>query len=342
MIRTQKNLVKVVNNKIDMKKNIALMAGGNSKEADVSLRSAIQVEENIDKSLYNVYKIVLKGLDWYYETQEKEYFINKDDFSLTIDNTKIIFDGVFIIIHGTPGENGLLQGYFEMMNIPFASCSSLVSAITFDKVVCNAVVRELGVVSVSKNVSFYKNNQMTVEEIVKKLNFPLFVKPSEGGSSIGMTKVKQKTELEEAIKTAFDVHDRVIIEEFIKGRELTCGVMQSRGEIIAFPITEIIPIKEFFDYEAKYDGSTSEITPANVEDKIRIEIQETATKIYQGLNCKGVCRIDFIYNNERDELFFLEVNTIPGQSAQSIVPNQVRSMGWSTKDLYSRMLEEIL
>ena len=342
MIRTQKNLVKVVNNKIDMKKNIALMAGGNSKEADVSLRSAIQVEENIDKSLYNVYKIVLKGLDWYYETQEKEYFINKDDFSLTIDNTKIIFDGVFIIIHGTPGENGLLQGYFEMMNIPFASCSSLVSAITFDKVVCNAVVRELGVVSVSKNVSFYKNNQMTVEEIVKKLNFPLFVKPSEGGSSIGMTKVKQKTELEEAIKTAFDVHDRVIIEEFIKGRELTCGVMQSRGEIIAFPITEIIPIKEFFDYEAKYDGSTSEITPANVEDKIRIEIQETAIKIYQGLNCKGVCRIDFIYNNERDELFFLEVNTIPGQSAQSIVPNQVRSMGWSTKDLYSRMLEEIL
>lgn len=342
MIRKRKNLVKVVNNKIYMKKNIALMAGGNSKEADVSLRSAIQVEENIDKSLYNVYKIVLKGLDWYYETQEKKYFINKDDFSLTIDNTKISFDGVFIIIHGTPGENGLLQGYFEMMNIPFASCSSLVSAITFDKVVCNAVVRELGVVNVSKNVSFYKNHQMTVEEIAKKLNFPLFVKPSEGGSSIGMTKVKQKTELEEAIKTAFDVHDRVIIEEFIKGRELTCGVMQSRGEIIAFPITEIIPIKEFFDYEAKYDGSTSEITPANVEDKIRIEIQETAKKIYQGLNCKGVCRIDFIYDNERDELFFLEVNTIPGQSAQSIVPNQVRSMGWSTKDLYSRMLEEIL
>lgn len=341
MIRIQKNLIKGVKNKIDMKKNIALVAGGNSQEAEVSLRSAIQVEENIDKSLYNVYKIVLKGIDWYYENQEKKYFINKDDFSLTIDSTKINFDGVFIIIHGTPGENGLLQGYFEMMNIPFASCSSLVSAITFDKVVCNAVVRELGIVSVSKNVSFYKNNQMNGDEIAKKLIFPLFVKPSEGGSSIGMTKVKKKEELEEAIKTALGVHDRVIIEEFIKGRELTCGVLESKGEVIAFPMTEIIPIKEFFDYEAKYDGSTSEITPANVEDKIRIEIQETAKKIYQGLHCKGVCRIDFIYDEEREELFFLEVNTIPGQSAQSIVPKQVRTMGWTTQELYSKMLEEI-
>jgi D-alanine-D-alanine ligase len=324
-----------------MKKNIALMAGGNSGEAGVSLRSAIQVEENIDKTLYNVYQIVLKGQEWFYEKNGVKHHINKDDFSLTLENKKINFDGVFIIIHGTPGENGLLQGYLEMMNIPFASCSSLVSAITFDKVVCNAVVRELDVVRVAKNVSFYKNNSMSADEICQKLTLPLFVKPSEGGSSIGMSKVKQKEELDLAIKTAFDIHQRIIIEEFIKGRELTCGVLESEGEIIAFPITEIIPKKEFFDYESKYDGSTDEITPANVNEEIRIEVQETAKKIYKGLNCKGVCRIDFIYDEDKQELFFLEVNTIPGQSAQSIVPKQVRSMGWTTKTLYSKMLEEI-
>jgi len=324
-----------------MKKNIALMAGGNSGEAGVSLRSAIQVEENIDKTLYNVYQIVLKGQEWFYEKNGVKHHINKDDFSLTLENKKINFDGVFIIIHGTPGENGLLQGYLEMMNIPFASCSSLVSAITFDKVVCNAVVRELDVVRVAKNVSFYKNNSMSADEICQKLTLPLFVKPSEGGSSIGMSKVKQKEELDLAIKTAFDIHQRIIIEEFIKGRELTCGVLESEGKIIAFPITEIIPKKEFFDYESKYDGSTDEITPANVNEEIRIEVQETAKKIYKGLNCKGVCRIDFIYDEDKQELFFLEVNTIPGQSAQSIVPKQVRSMGWTTKTLYSKMLEEI-
>lgn len=317
------------------------MAGGNSGEAEVSLRSAMQVEENIDKALYNVYQIVLKGQEWFYERDGIKYDINKNDFSLILDNSKINFDGVFIIIHGTPGENGLLQGYFEMMNIPFASCSSLVSAITFDKVVCNAVVRELGIVSVAKNVSFYKNNAMNADEICKRLILPLFVKPSEGGSSIGMSKVKQKKELDSAIQTAFDVHQRVIIEEFIKGRELTCGVLETQGEVIAFPITEIISKKEFFDYEAKYQGFSDEVTPAQISKELSNEVQETAKKIYKGLNCKGVCRIDFIYDEEKQELFFLEVNTIPGQSAQSIVPQQVRSMGWTTQMLYSKILEEI-
>lgn len=324
-----------------MKKNIALMAGGNSEEAVVSLRSAIQVEQNIDKSIYNVYKIILKERDWYYELEGKRYNINKDDFSLRLEDKKISFDGVFIIVHGTPGENGLLQAYFEMMNIPFASCSSLVSAITFDKVVCNAVVKELDVVRVARNISFYKNNQVSVDDILKKLSLPLFVKPSEGGSSIGMSKVKVKEDLKQAIETAFKVHERVIIEEFIKGRELTCGVLETRNEVIAFPITEVIPVNEFFDYQAKYDGSTAEITPAEIEDKVREEVQSTAKKIYKELNCKGVCRIDFIYDSEKEELFFLEVNTIPGQSSQSIVPKQVQTMGWTTKDLYLRMLEEI-
>ncbi|MBP1630322.1 MAG: D-alanine/D-alanine ligase [Bacteroidetes bacterium] len=324
-----------------MKKNIALMAGGNSEEAAVSLRSALQVEKNIDKSIYNVYKIILKGRDWYYEMEGVKTLVDKNDFSLTLGNNKINFDGVFIIIHGTPGENGLLQGYFEMMNIPFCSCSALVSAITFDKVVCNSVVRELGIVNVARNVSFYKDSPMSEQEIFSRLSLPLFVKPSEGGSSIGMSKIKEKSEMKKALEMAFHEHNRVIIEEFIKGRELTCGVMETKGDIIAFPITEIISKKEFFDYEAKYQGLSDEVTPAQVDDDIRDKVQATAKLIYKGLNCKGVCRIDFIYDTDKGELFFLEVNTIPGQSAQSIVPQQVITMGWSTKDLYSNMLEEI-
>lgn len=317
------------------------MAGGNSEEAAVSMRSALQVEENIDKSIYNVYKIILKGKDWYYENEGVKTLVDKNDFSLTLGNNKINFDGVFIIIHGTPGENGLLQGYFEMMNIPFCSCSALVSAITFDKVVCNSVVRELGIVNVARNVSFYKDSPMSEQEIFSRLSLPLFVKPSEGGSSIGMSKIKEKLEMKKALEMAFHEHSRVIIEEFIKGRELTCGVMETKGDIIAFPITEIISKKEFFDYEAKYQGLSDEVTPAQVDDDIRDKVQATAKLIYKGLNCKGVCRIDFIYDTDKGELFFLEVNTIPGQSAQSIVPQQVRTMGWSTKDLYSKMLEEI-
>lgn len=324
-----------------MKKNIALMAGGNSGEAVVSIRSAIEVEKNIDTSLYNVYKIIVQGRDWFYEKEGKKYNIDKNDFSLNIEGEKINFDGVFIIIHGTPGENGLLQGYLEMMGIPFASCSSLVSAITFDKVVCNAIVRELDIVKVAKNVSFYKHSPLSEEEILSKLSLPVFVKPSEGGSSIGMSKVKERHELASAIKIAFEVHDRIIIEEFIKGRELTCGVMETKNEILAFPITEIIPKKDFFDYKAKYDGSTAEITPADVSDTIRIKVQETAKKIYKGLNCKGVCRIDFICEQDKEDICFLEVNTIPGQSEQSIVPQQVRKMGLTTQILYSKMLEEI-
>ena len=317
------------------------MAGGTSKESEVSLRSAIQVEENIDRSLYNVYKIILEKNDWYYKREGKRYSIDKNDFSLHIEESKISFDGVFIIIHGSPGENGLLQGYFEIMNIPFASCSSLVSAISFDKVVCNAVIRELGVANLAKNISFYRGNEISAKEILSKLNLPLFVKPSEGGSSIGMTKVKEGKDLELAIKTAFGVHKRIIIEEFIDGRELTCGVLETRGEIIAFPVTEIIPINEFFDFQAKYDGSTAEITPADIENKLRLEVEETSKKVYKELNCKGVCRVDFIYDTKKEKLFFLEVNTIPGQSSESIIPKQVQTMGWTTKELYKRMLEEI-
>ncbi|MDR0971705.1 MAG: D-alanine--D-alanine ligase [Bacteroidales bacterium] len=325
-----------------MKKNIALIAGGDSKEREVSLLSAMEVEKNLDREKYNVYKIILEGNLWYYEQGNEKVFVDKNDFSLNFPEGKVLFDGVFIIIHGTPGENGLLQGYLEMLNIPFASCSSLVSAITFDKAVCNSVVREFNCVKVAKNVSFYKNHILDLDTITKELNFPLFVKPSQGGSSIGMSKVFNKQDLEKAIQNAFMVDDKIIIEEFIKGRELTCGVLLCQNKIISFPITEIISKNEFFDYDAKYKGLSNEVTPAQVSDSIKEKVQKTAEIIYKNLNCQGVCRIDFILEEKSEELYFLEINTIPGQSEMSIVPQQVRSKNWTTQQLYSKMLDEIL
>ena len=327
--------------KKEEKKNIALMAGGNSGEYEISIQSAKQIEENIDKEKYNIYKIILRGRDWYYEKSGIKTHVNKDDFSMILGGRKIRFDAAFIIIHGTPGENGLLQGYFEMMEIPFCSSSSLVSSITFDKVVCNSVVKDLGIVNIAQNLSYFKNEEINHKEIIDKLSLPLFVKPAQGGSSLGMTLVKKEEELEGAIEKAFVEHDRVIIEEYIKGRELTSGVLKTNNEIIAFPITEIISKNEFFDYDAKYLGFSDEITPAKIEDEIRDLVQETSKKLYKALNCRGVIRADYIYDTEKKKLFFLEINTIPGQSQASIVPQQVREMGWSTKDLYNRILDEV-
>lgn len=327
--------------KKEEKKNIALMAGGNSGEYEISIQSAKQIEENIDKEKYNIYKIILKGRDWYYEKSGIKTHVNKDDFSMILGGRKIRFDAAFIIIHGTPGENGLLQGYFEMMEIPFCSSSSLVSSITFDKVVCNSVVKDLGIVNIAQNLSYFKNEEINCKEIINKLSLPVFVKPAQGGSSIGMSMVKKEEELEGAIEKAFAEHDRVIIEEYIKGRELTSGVLKTNNEIIAFPITEIISKNEFFDYDAKYLGFSDEITPAKIEDEIRDLVQETSKKLYKALNCRGVIRADYIYDTEMKKLFFLEINTIPGQSQASIVPQQVREMGWSTKDLYNRILDEV-
>lgn len=324
-----------------MKKNIALMAGGYSGEFSVSLEGAKQIEENLRED-YNIYKIILTKEDWYYEKENKRYSIDKSDFSLTIEEKKIKFEAAFIIIHGTPGENGLLQGYFDMLDVPYTTCDALTSAVTFDKVVCNAVVKDLDVVNVANNYSIYEYEKIDTKEILKKVKLPVFVKPSQGGSSIGMTKVKEEKDLESAIKKAFTVHNKVIIEQGISGREFSCGVFTVKGEVVALPVTEIVSKKEFFDYEAKYEGLSDEIVPAPIENELRDEIQETTKKVYKGLNCKGVCRVDFIYDKEQGKLFFLEVNTTPGQSPHSIVPNQVRAYGKDVRWLYNEQLEEIL
>lgn len=324
-----------------MKKNIALMAGGYSGEYSVSLEGAKQIEDNL-KEDYNIYKIILVKQDWYYEKDNKKYSVEKSDFTLNIEGKKIAFDAAFIIIHGTPGENGLLQGYFEMLDIPYTTCDSLTSAITFDKVVCNAVVKDLNVVNVANNYSIYDYQKIDTKEILSKVALPVFVKPSQGGSSIGMTKVKQEKDLESAIKKAFTVHNKVIIEQGISGREFSCGVFTVDKKVVALPVTEIVSKKEFFDYQAKYEGLSDEIVPAPINDELKDRIQQTTKKVYKGLNCKGVCRIDFIYDNKNDKLFFLEVNTTPGQSLHSIVPNQVRAYGKDVRWLYNQQLKEIL
>jgi len=323
------------------KKNIALVCGGYSGEYIISLQSAQQIENNLSED-FNLYKIIITQQEWYYQNNGQKISVDKNDFSIVVEKEKINFDAVFIIVHGTPGENGLLQGYFDMLGIKYNTCDALCSAITFDKTTCNAVVRDLHFVNVAKNITLYDNERIDIENILNKVSLPVFVKPSQGGSSIGMSKVKNKEDLHSAINKAFEVHSKILIEEFIEGTELSCGVFTEKGNIMAFPVTEIRPKSDFFDYEAKYNGTTDEIVPAQISESLRELVQHTSKNIYRDLNCKGVCRIDYIYNEKEDKLYFLEVNTTPGQSLNSIVPNQVRAMGKDVHWLYYTQIAEII
>ncbi len=324
-----------------MKKNIALVAGGYSGEFEVSVASAQQIKEDIDREKYNVYLIILTRQSWYYEREGVRTEVDKNDFSLCLDGKKVLFDAAYITVHGTPGEDGLLQGYFDMLKIPYTTCSTTVSAITFDKSVCNTVVRSFGIVNVANNVITRKTAPLSLEEIMQRLRLPVFVKPTSGGSSIGMSKVCKKEDLLAAVEKAFGVWHDVMIEEFIEGRELSCGVMEIDGEVKALPVTEIVSMNEFFDYEAKYKGKSNELTPAPISPELTAEIQYLTEEIYKGLHCSGVCRVDFIHDEKQNKVFFLEINTTPGQSAQSIVPQQVRAMGKDTKWLYNTILEQL-
>jgi len=324
-----------------MKKNIALVTGGFSGEAVISYKSAITIDNNLDRNYFNVYKIDINPKGWFYEMPDGEKKeVNKNDFSLELENGKIKFDAVFIGMHGTPGEDGKLQGYFDTLKIPYTSCDAATSALTFNKRYTVAVAAFSGI-NVAKSVLLFKNGKVSPDEVIRQLKFPVFVKPNNGGSSIGMSKVNSPSdEVGVAIEKAFKEDDQVLVEEFIKGREFTTGVFKSKGQIIVLPITEVISKKDFFDYEAKYEGASTEITPAQIDEVIAEKIRDTAKKIYALFNCKGVVRIDFIYNEEAGQPFMLEINTIPGQSEASIVPQQVKAMGWSLKEFYTKLVEE--
>jgi len=325
-----------------MKKNIALVTGGFSGEAVISYKSAATIGNNLDPAQFNVYKIDVNPKGWFYEMVDgRKVEVDKNDFSLQLDNRKIDFDAVFIGMHGTPGEDGKLQGYFDTLKIPYTSCDAATSAITFNKRYTVAIAKMAGV-AVANSVHLFKHLSVPASQIADQLAMPLFVKPNNGGSSIGMSKVDQSEELEAAIEKAFREDSQVLVEEMIRGREFTVGVFKTKGNIIVLPITEVKAHsdKAFFDFEAKYQGKSTETTPAEVDELVADKIRDAARKIYSVFNCRGVVRIDFIYNEEAGTPYMLEINTIPGQSEASIVPQQVKAMGWSLKEFYTKLVEE--
>ena len=319
--------------------NIAIISGGYSGERVISVESAKFVAANLNASLYRGFVIVITEESWHYLNPKGESVeIDKNDFSLHLEEGKITFDKVFNIIHGDPGENGKIRAYFEMLHIPVTHSDSLVSALTFHKAHCNRVVKALGV-NVADSVYLLKGDAYNGDAILEQVGLPCFVKPNAGGSSIGMTKVKEAKELEAAIERAFAEDDEVLIESFIQGREITCGIIESRGTLHVLPLCEVVSKKEYFDFEAKYDSTLAdEIIPALVDNDIEISIKNITQVLYKKLNCKGVVRMDYIVTDEN--IFFLEVNTIPGLSAASIVPQMARAYGWSNSELIERMLEE--
>lgn len=321
-----------------MKKKIALITGGYSGEAVISYKSAITIENNVDKDKWDCYKIDINPAGWFYMGTEKA-IVDKNDFSITLDGKKIIFDAVLVGLHGTPGEDGKLQGYFDCLNIPYTSCNAATSALTFNKRYTVAVAAFAGI-DVARSIHLFKKIAVSPTAILKELQLPVFVKPNNGGSSIGMSKVSKAEDLQAALDKAFKEDEQVLVEEFIKGREFTIGVFKSKGEVIALPITEVITKKEFFDFEAKYEGASEEITPAKIPAAITNRIQDAARKAYTVFNCNGVVRIDFILNEANEKPYMLEINTVPGQSEASIVPQQVKAMGWTLKEFYSALIEE--
>ena len=323
-----------------MKKTIALVTGGYSGESVISYKSAETIRKNIDPEKWDCYTIDINPAGWFYESPEGEKVsVDKNDFSLVVPGKKINFDAVLIGLHGTPGEDGKLQGYFDCLNIRYTSCNAATSALTFNKRYTVAVAA-FGGINVAKSIHLFKYAPVAVADILSALKLPVFVKPNNGGSSIGMSKVNEAHELPGALEKAFKEDDQVLIEEFIKGREFTIGVFKSKGNIIALPMTEIITKKEFFDYEAKYDGASEEITPADVAEAVAEKIRTAAQKAYAIFNCSGVVRIDFIYDELSGNPYMLEINTVPGQSEASLIPQQVKAMGWSLKEFYSALIEE--
>jgi D-alanine-D-alanine ligase len=323
-----------------MNKRIAVVSGGDSGEFGISLQSGEVIAKYLNDKVYDVFPILMKNAEWYFlDDNDNRFEIDKNDFSLEIEGEKILFDGVAIAIHGTPGEDGKLQGYFDMLNIPYTSCDHATSALTFNKYFCKNFVKPLGVATAN---SVYLTNSHTfdIQEVKKKLTLPIFVKPNNGGSSVGMSKVKRFDELGAAVEKAFREDDEILLEEFIQGREITCGVLKAKEGIEVFPIAEIISKNDFFDFEAKYDPSLAEeIVPAQISKEVENECKKTSTFLYDKLNCKGIVRFDYIFNDSG--LYFLEVNTVPGMTEASIIPKMAGAHGMSLQDLFGRMVDEM-
>ena len=339
-----------------MRKSIALIYGGNSEEAEISIQSGKNVVGSISREKYDVYEVLLRGVNWrvlnpdggavdmdealgsLQDSQNSGVEVDKTDFSFEWNGRRVKFDMAFIMIHGTPGENGLLQGYLEMMGVPYNTCSAYVSAITFDKHSCKRFIEHAGI-KMAKDVFIRRGSSYCAEEIVAQLGLPVFVKPTNGGSSFGITKVKKVEDLVPAIELVFKEYDSVIIEESIVGRELTNGIYPKGDQLVKLPVTEIVTTREFFDYEAKYLGESQEICPANIPDGLTRRIQETTEQIYRYMGCSGLVRMDYIVQG--DDVYFLETNTVPGMTAMSLVPAQVRAAGISMDEFINTLIDNI-
>lgn len=318
---------------------IALLAGGDSPEREIALQSAAQIEAALDHTKYDITVIDLHHRDWHHTTPDgRQWQVDKNDFSITIDGQHKIFDYALILIHGTPGEDGRLQGYLDMMGIPYSSCSMVSSVVTFDKITTKRTLA--GRVNLAREHFLRRGETWDADAIVADLGLPLFVKPNANGSSFGVTKVHTAAELPAAIEAAFAQGDEILIEECITGREMGCGILVTREKEYIFPITEIVPKNDFFDYEAKYTaGRSEEITPAPIADEVRAELNRMTREAYRACRCSGVVRVDFIVTPE-GKPYFIELNSIPGMSAGSIVPKQARQMGMSLGELYDLIIAD--
>lgn len=319
---------------------IALMAGGDSPEREIALQSAAQIEAALDHSKYDITVIDLHHRDWHYTAPDGRCWqVDKNDFSLTVDGARKAFDYALIMIHGTPGEDGRLQGYLDMMGIPYSSCSMTSSVVTFDKITTKRTLADRGF-NLARERFLRRDEPVDTAQLVAELGLPLFVKPNASGSSFGVTKVRSAEELPAALDAAFAQGDEILVEECIAGREIGCGMLVAGGREYIFPETEIVPKKEFFDYEAKYTaGCSEEITPARIAPEIRSELNRMTREAYRTCRCSGVVRVDFIVTAE-GKPYFIELNSIPGMSAGSIVPKQARALGMSLGELYDLIIED--
>ena len=304
-------------------KTIAIVAGGDSSEYEISVKSANEVSKALS-SKYIAYIIVIRGNNWNWEDPIGRFYnIDKNSFTLKIDDNYIRFEAVFVAMHGSPGENGLLQGYFDMLKIPYTSCSTFCSSLTFNKQACKLFLKEYKI-KMADAVLLRKGENIDYEKLIDRIGLPCFVKPNDSGSSFGVSKVKTKKDFLHAFEAAFKESDDVLVEAFMKGREVACGVVKTKTKTIVLPVTEIISKNEFFDYEAKYTpGKSEEVTPAEMPEKITDKIQQLASDIYDLLGCKGIVRVDFIVVDEVP--YFLEVNTVPGMTEESLVPKQAKA-----------------
>lgn len=332
-------------------KNIAVIYGSDSSEWEVSVKSGQFTASQIDGEKYNVYEIFARFGSWsltaYRENgggrvalaEDVRPQIDKTDFSVVLDGRKIKFEYAYIMQHGTPGENGLMQGYLEMLGIPHSGCNAFVSAITFDKFSCKSYLKDVDFVKCADDIFLRKGESVEglAQKAVGKLGLPMFVKPTDGGSSFGVTKVKEEADFDKAVDYAFSEGNMLIAETAIVGRELTCAVYFNGKENVTLPVIEILTDNEFFDYEAKYNGHSKEVCPAQIPDSLREEIQLTSRKIYSHLGCSGLVRVDYIC--AEDGLYFLEVNTIPGMTSASLVPQMVRAAGLSMTEFLSTVIE---